>query len=338
MHAQTPPTIDFQILRSETNRLISEIQARHALDNTHHTDANLNAEEMLLNIWRDLQAGEHDPCELALGIGDQYYPNSRHTTTLLIAFYLLENGLDDVLDVLISEMQDEKDVLIKVKASYAYFKKMALQIEDGVFILLKEFISKDAPNALGLQASLYEFLVLIHNGKPDQALRSCLNEVKAYYPLHSQKIKHILRFIVDPTNIETVIEASKKRLIEALKIQYFRADDIPSRCHLRNLFMTGTCALKQLLESGELLIDQEECTLPVEIQLHKESYYHSLFVCPVLKTLCTKSNPPCMLECAHVISFDAATVLSREGASSSFKCPYCPESSRYENVVKLNID
>ncbi|KAM0672035.1 hypothetical protein CWI42_041920 [Ordospora colligata] len=331
-------TIDFQVLRSETNRLISEIQARYALGKAHHADTGLNAEEMLLNIWRDVQADDHELCELDLRIGEQHYPKSKHTTMLLIAFYLLENDLDDVLDALISEVHDEKDVLIKVKASYSHFRKMALQIEDDIFTLLKEFIGKEALNDLGLQTSLYEFLILICNGNSNQALRSCLNEIKAYYPLHSQKIKRMLRFLIDPTGIEATIHASKQILIETLKMQYFRADDIPSRCHLKNLFMAGTCALKQLLESGNPLIDQDECTLPVEIQLGKESYYHSLFVCPVLKSLCTKSNPPCILECGHVISFDAATVLSREGASSSFKCPYCPELSRYGSLMKLSID
>ncbi|KAK6522678.1 hypothetical protein TWF281_002114 [Arthrobotrys megalospora] len=66
--------------------------------------------------------------------------------------------------------------------------------------------------------------------------------------------------------------------------------------------------------------------LPVEVPLPDKFKYHSIFVCPVSKEQTTDSNPPMMIPCGHVLAKDTVQKLSR-GASSRYKCPYCPADS-----------
>lgn len=60
---------------------------------------------------------------------------------------------------------------------------------------------------------------------------------------------------------------------------------------------------------------------PIEIDLGSNHRYHSVFACPILKTLSTEENPPMRLACGHVISREA---LNKLGTATKVKCPYCP--------------
>lgn len=48
----------------------------------------------------------------------------------------------------------------------------------------------------------------------------------------------------------------------------------------------------------------------IEIDLGKQSRYHSVFACPILRQQSTENNPPMKLVCGHVISRDALNKLT----------------------------
>lgn len=78
------------------------------------------------------------------------------------------------------------------------------------------------------------------------------------------------------------------------------------------------------LEAQELL----ESTVP------RSLVFHSVFVCPVLRTECGPDNFPALLTCGHVVSIKAIEKIATL-KGSIFKCPYCPLETNIRDVIKL---
>ncbi|AFN82910.1 RING zinc finger-containing protein [Encephalitozoon romaleae SJ-2008] len=329
--------IDYQHLKDETVRMINEIQTALPLDGGGEPNTLSNAEASLIGLWKNILLEDNKPVESDIEIGGQIYPNSAQTVTCLIAYYLLENNCADVVEKLICEMKDGKEEVIKIRDDHARFKEIVFEISEDSTRLLENFLESYPSKMLELYLVSHEFLLLIHNGRYDEALKLCLKKLKSFVPTYIRDVKPLLKFLVNPVNVEEALEKNRERLIENFKSEYLEVTGIPNRCYLEELFETGTSAFLQLSSSGNLFFDKDDQTLPVEIKLEKGRNYHSLFICPVLKTLCVGENIPVMLECGHVISLEAANVLSQEGVLNSFKCPYCPEMSRYENILRLRI-
>ncbi|KJE93463.1 hypothetical protein CAOG_04251 [Capsaspora owczarzaki ATCC 30864] len=95
-------------------------------------------------------------------------------------------------------------------------------------------------------------------------------------------------------------------------------------------FLAGCAALPTLLKmasvmqgrgaSSTLWTSKDE--LPVEIELGKDSQFHSVFACPVSREQASPENPPMMMKCGHVVCKLSLERLSKNGGR--FKCPYCP--------------
>lgn len=93
-------------------------------------------------------------------------------------------------------------------------------------------------------------------------------------------------------------------------------------------FSAGCVALPALVNI-KAVIEQRQCIgvwnqkdeLPIEVDLGKRCWYHSVFACPILRQQTTDNNPPMKLMCGHIISKDA---LNKMINGSKLKCPYCP--------------
>ncbi|KZC11103.1 Protein RMD5 like protein A [Dufourea novaeangliae] len=98
----------------------------------------------------------------------------------------------------------------------------------------------------------------------------------------------------------------------------------------------GCTALPTLLNIKQVM-QQRQVTgvwngkdeLPIEIDLGKQSRYHSVFACPILRQQSTENNPPMKLVCGHVISRDALNKLTN---ANKLKCPYCPVEQNPEDA------
>uniref|UniRef100_A0A8C6MB53 Required for meiotic nuclear division 5 homolog B n=1 Tax=Nothobranchius furzeri TaxID=105023 RepID=A0A8C6MB53_NOTFU len=85
-------------------------------------------------------------------------------------------------------------------------------------------------------------------------------------------------------------------------------------------FASGCMALPVLMNIKQV-IEQRQCSgvwthkdeLPIEIDLGKKCWYHSVFACPILRQQTSESNPPMKLICGHVISRDALNKLTNAG-------------------------
>ncbi|ADM11431.1 RING zinc finger-containing protein [Encephalitozoon intestinalis ATCC 50506] len=329
--------IDYQHLRDKSIHIISEIQATLSRENNLEINNLPNIEASLVKLWKNLLPSDTKPTESDIQVGNQMYPNSMQTVTCLIVYYLLENDCGDIVDKLISEIKDGKEEVMKVRDDYVRFKRTVSEVLGNSTGLLEEFLESHPSKELELYLVSHEFLLLINGGRYDEALKLCFGKLKSFVPTYIQDVKPLLKFLVNPGNIQESLERSRERLIENFKSKYLEVSGMPNGCYLQELFEAGTSAFLQLSSSGNLLFDKDDPALPIEIKMEKGRNYHSLFICPVLKTLCIDGNIPVMLECGHVISLEAASVLSQEGVLNSFKCPYCPEMSKYENILRLRI-
>ncbi|XP_046749920.1 E3 ubiquitin-protein ligase RMND5A isoform X1 [Diprion similis] len=107
----------------------------------------------------------------------------------------------------------------------------------------------------------------------------------------------------------------------------------------------GCTALPALLNIKQVM-QQRQVTgiwngkdeLPIEIDLGKQSRYHSVFACPILRQQSTENNPPMKLVCGHVISRDAILKLTSANKNqfvSRLKCPYCPVEQNRDDARLL---
>ena len=91
----------------------------------------------------------------------------------------------------------------------------------------------------------------------------------------------------------------------------------------------GYLAMPTLLKLSRVLAakgqDWNKLTqLPVEIDLGREYFFHSIFACPVARDQAAPDNPPMILPCGLVLCRGSIQKMTRGGNQRTFKCPYCP--------------
>jgi hypothetical protein len=153
-----------------------------------------------------------------------------------------------------------------------------------------------------------------------------------------KECKKFLKFIIfkKDSNIKNQVDLNLKSLFinEFSRLKFYINNDF-----LNKILIVGQSSFNQLKGVNTLNLGEhsEENILPIEIKLPKGYNYHSLFVCPVLKVLCGDDNPPVVLKCNHVISLQAADILSNFESHENFKCPYCPEMCNNKEIVRIEL-
>ncbi|EOB12219.1 RMD5-like protein [Nosema bombycis CQ1] len=153
-----------------------------------------------------------------------------------------------------------------------------------------------------------------------------------------KECKKFLKFIIfkKDSKIKNQVDLNLKSLFinEFSRIKFYINNDF-----LNKILIVGQSSFNQLKGVNTLNLGEnsEENILPIEIKLPKGYNYHSLFVCPVLKVLCGDDNPPVVLKCNHVISLQAADILSNFESHENFKCPYCPEMCNNKEIVRIEL-
>jgi hypothetical protein len=116
---------------------------------------------------------------------------------------------------------------------------------------------------------------------------------------------------------------------------------LPSESPLYVAVTVGTNALPTLIKMAAVMRNvgtewSQSDELPVEIPLQDSHHFHSVFVCPVSKDLCTsEENPPMMMQCGHVIAKESLMRIAKGNVSARFKCPYCPMETTASQALRV---
>ncbi|GAB1290916.1 E3 ubiquitin-protein ligase RMND5A [Apodemus speciosus] len=110
-----------------------------------------------------------------------------------------------------------------------------------------------------------------------------------------------------------------------------------------DIFFSAGCVALPALINIKAVIEQRQCTgvwnqkdeLPIEVDLGKKCWYHSIFACPILRQQTTDNNPPMKLVCGHIISRDALNKMFNGSKIKMSVLPNGTESRRCQTDIFL---
>lgn len=304
---------DPYVLRDETIELIELIK------NKKDVEENKNK---IIDLWK---AQENLPLNNTLSLFDKPFKGTEQTVLYLIVQFLLKNNCLEEFDC------SKNEYLKKLKHDHLEYKRISNDLVNKIFDSLENFIDQNpVGNHLKFYFSIYKFLTC-DNIKDSLAI--LLKDVSQH--MKSMPTKGFLKQLVFR---DTQILSYVKSILEDLFVkEYCRLKMTSEYNYLEDILTVGNSTFQQMQGVTISNFDQEENVLPMEIKLPKGYNYHSLFICPVLKVLCTDENKPLLLSCNHVISLNAANVLSKFGSTETFKCPYCPEMCESKSTLILDL-
>jgi len=152
-------------------------------------------------------------------------------------------------------------------------------------------------------------------------------------PEFSKEIDKLLASIVFLKNLESspyrelYSEEHWNFHVSRIVDEYANLNGFKAKTEISQAVKAGTIAMPQLLKVPNIMKGKEDLIskkeLPIEIELGNEFKFHSVFICPVSKEISTKSNPPMMLPCGHVISKSSLEKICAP-VRGKVKCPTCP--------------
>ncbi|KAF2362032.1 CTLH/CRA C-terminal to LisH motif domain [Trinorchestia longiramus] len=209
----------------------------------------------------------------------------------------------------------------------------------------------------GLEFKLHRlaFISLVAGGAHNlsAAVEYARDNFTPFIPNHQSAIQHVMGSLVfmrtglENTPYSALLQPSQwEDLIQTFTKDACTVLGVSLHSPLGVCISAGCTALPVLLNINQALNSQvhnmwsakEE--LPIEISLGKNSYYHSIFSCPIMRQQSTESNPPMRLTCGHVISKDALVKLTqasnkRTQSSRRVKCPYCPVEQSPQDPLQI---
>ncbi|KAF9764238.1 E3 ubiquitin-protein ligase RMND5A [Nosema granulosis] len=314
--------VDFDFVKNSSIELIELIKEERDVE---------VCKSKILDLWRSLDTLEEDSSVLLV---DRSFDSTDQSLLYLLVHHLVEN---DCLDV-VEQFQKEysSDYLNRLVYDHKLYRTILKDIKNNNFLSLQAFIDQNSGESYILKyyIAIYKFLTC-SNQKDSLAI--LFNEVSLYSKNMANVSKKYLKHLIFKDNIEESISYIKMVLENLFVREYSKLKLTNEYDFLKDLFLVGSSAYKQLQGITVTNIDEDDNILPVEIKLPKGCNYHSLFVCPVLKVLCGEDNKPVLLSCNHVISLNAANVLLKFGNSDTFKCPYCPEMCSSKSILILEL-
>ncbi|KAF7682612.1 LisH domain-containing protein C29A3.03c [Astathelohania contejeani] len=327
-------------MEKETKRLIQNLKS--ALINNAPSFEIENIKESITSIWKReyTKYKTRQPMEDDITILQSKYNHSEDTVLYLITHYFLDNNIN--INTLFAELKERNyncQMLEDLKRKHELYKKICCGINKGDYNNLDVFIKENKleDSELAFCHNVLQYL----KGLDDRtsSIAFCAKKLFSFKEKYMQEVRTLLVLLVYGKN-ESVENRYLGRCLDLFKKEYCKATQFPWRNVIYDLFEIGSISLTPLIKGSELYTANDindENEIPVELPIKSEHKYHSLFICPVLKTVCGEDNPPILLSCGHVISYIAVMKLSRNGTMPRHKCPYCPqECTKEENVcIKL---
>lgn len=263
--------------------------------------------------------------------------------------YNIENSLlNDLIvqNTLINGSDVLNDLSPEIAKKYYYLKEIIKSVRHKKLGRLKEFVME---YKIGTELTfLYHELNVLHsilNNEHEKVIpyirehfvkeKKVNNQIGLSVSDHKEKVKRLLTFLVLPKKAAKYYNIVVNATIMQIKHDFSDKLGIANFACLDVLFAGGSDSIEQLLKMTNVEAEQFGDCLPIDLNI--KTKYHSIFICPILKTFCGDENPPMRLVCGHVISNEAVVRLSKNRSILSFKCPYCPNDCRLSDIKQLHL-
>ncbi|CAG7898879.1 unnamed protein product [Brassica rapa] len=266
-----------------------------------------------------------------------------HVVNQIIANFLYRQGMFDIGDCFLAEIGDESEC--STRHSFVEMHQIVDAMEKRD---LKPALNWAASNSDKLKQARSDLEMKLHSlrfleiAKESQNSQAAINYARKHIAGYADssslyEIQKLFCSLLWSKNIEhspysELLSPSRwNNAARELTRQYCNLLlGEPSEGALSTTVTAGTQALPVLLKYMNVTASKKKVDwqsveqLPVAVELSEEFQFHSVFVCPVSKEQASDENPPMMMSCGHVLCKQTINKMSKNGAKSSFKCPYCP--------------
>ncbi|TBU04747.1 hypothetical protein CWI36_0719p0040 [Hamiltosporidium magnivora] len=238
-------------------------------------------------------------------------------------------------------------IIRSLRDNHLDLMEMVNELKNGKFEKIEKFIKENRNLLRGKDLLFYynclQFITFTRNKWYKRGIIFARENLKEYF-MSRQFKKRVKRLmcILSGTDYEVYWKYYLEKIVEQVCVDFCYLKNYPGTNILDILFRNGKNVFPELVQASAnyfkqsvVTVDEEE--IPVQVSVTEDGKFHSQFVCPVLKVLCENDNLPSLLECGHVISSKAVSKLSKNNTFVCFKCPYCPQESRTENIVTIRL-
>ncbi|TBU01494.1 hypothetical protein CWI37_0696p0040 [Hamiltosporidium tvaerminnensis] len=238
-------------------------------------------------------------------------------------------------------------IIRSLRDNHLDLMEMVNELKNGKFEKIEKFIEENKNLLRGKDLLFYynclQFITFTRNKWYKRGIIFARENLKEYF-MSRQFNKRVKRLmcILSGTDYEVYWKYYLEKIVEQVCVDFCYLKNYPGTNILDILFRNGKNVFPELVQASAnyfkqsvVTVDEEE--IPVQVSVTEDGKFHSQFVCPVLKVLCENDNLPSLLECGHVISSKAVSKLSKNNTFVCFKCPYCPQESRTENIVTIRL-
>ncbi len=209
----------------------------------------------------------------------------------------------------------------------------------------RETAEESGDSNLEIRLHRLAYLRLLQDGNRTAALDYARREFSRF-PEHVATLGKLMTCILYSDNLEhspyreMVDEAQKDDVERALTREYCKTLNVGPESELVTIVRCGAKAVPSLLKAARVAPNWRELggddVLPVEVDVGKDCYFHSIFTCPVSREEANEpGNGPMLLPCGHVLSRQSIVRLPK--GHQRFKCPYCPREQQEKDCEELRF-
>lgn len=265
-----------------------------------------------------------------------------HVVNQIIANFFYRQGMFDVGDCFLVETGDESECSTRESffEMHRIVEAMEKRRELGPALNWATSNSeklKQARSDLEMKLHSLRFLEIARDQTSQEAINYARKHMAGFADSSLYEIQKLICSLLWSRNLEhspysDLLAPSRwNDAVRELTRQYCNLLGESSESALSTTLAAGTQALPVLLKYMNVMVAaskkldwQSVEQLPVAVELSEEFQFRSVFVCPVSKEQASDENPPMMMSCGHVLCKQTINKMSKNGARSSFKCPYCP--------------
>ncbi|KAJ0233481.1 Protein RMD5 [Hirschfeldia incana] len=296
--------------------------------------------------------------QLNSDISKAYRHNVEFDTRIInqiIANFFYRQGMFDIGDSFVTESGDDDESECSTRQSFVEMHQIVEAMKRREIEPARNWAIE---NSEKLKRSRSDLEMKLHSLRfleiaRDQNSQEAINYARQHFHLHADsslyEIQKLTCSLLWSRNLEhspysELLSPSRwNDAVRELTRQYCYSLGESYESGLSATVTAGTQALPVLLKYMNVMaaskkVDWESVEqLPVAVELSEEFRFHSVFVCPVSKEQASDENPPMMMPCGHVLCKQTINKMSKNGAKSSFKCPYCPTDVDISKCRRLHF-